>query len=255
MSQVLTLALNGFKESRRNRVTTVVFLFAFVIIFSATFSLELTVATFERVLTDVGLGVMSLIVVFISIFLSSALIPREIERRTVFLIVSKPVSRAAFVVGRLLGNLLTVAFLVAIMASLLVLQVWWDGTPVRPSLLAGVYGIFLEAVLMSCVGFAVASRSSQFVTAIITTGLFFIGHLSTDLYRYASKAEAMLGKVIGLTLYYALPNLERLDFKQRATYAEPTTLGELALATAYTLGYSVVMVVLAAALFEKRDFK
>ena len=94
-SALLALVLNGFRESRRNRVTVVIFLFAFVMIFAATFALELTVVTFSRVMTDIGLGVMGLIAVFLSVFLATGLLPREIERRTIFMIVSKPISRSS----------------------------------------------------------------------------------------------------------------------------------------------------------------
>ena len=255
MTRLLALALNGYRESRRNRVTTVLFLFAFVMIFSATFALELTVATFERVLTDLGLGVMSFIAVFLAIYLGSGLIPREIERRTIFMIVSKPVSRSTFVVGRLLGNLVTVYFVIALMAALLLLQFALDGTPIRAPMLVAFAGLALEVLVLSSVCFVFAATSSQYVTAVISVGLYFVGHLSGDLYRMAGRSKSEVVRLVGHGLYYVLPNLDRLDFKARATYLEPTSAEELALAALYAVGYSVVMMVLACALFERRDFK
>ncbi|MBL8956563.1 MAG: ABC transporter permease subunit [Myxococcaceae bacterium] len=247
--------LTGFRESRRNRVTVVVGLFAFVMIFSATFVLELTVTTFERVMNDVGLGMMSLISVFLAIFLASGLLPREIERRTIFLIVSKPVSRSAFLVGRLLGNVMTVGFVVLTMAGLFALQTFSQGGAPSTAALVAIAGLMLEVILLSCIGFAFASWSSQFVAAVATVGLYFTGHLASDLYLRATKAKLEVMKTVGLALYYALPNLDRLDYRARATYGIETPLAELGSSALYTLGYSAVVVVIACVLFERRDFR
>ncbi len=255
MSVLWTLALTGFRESRRNRVTVVVGLFAFVMIFSATFALELTVTTFQRVMNDIGLGMMSLIAVFLAIFLSSGLLPREIERRTIFLIVSKPISRSAFLVGRLFGNLITVFFVVLIMSLLFCLQIAVQGGVPGPAVLTAIAGLMLEVVLLSCIGFAFASWSNQFTAAVATVGLYFTGHLASDLYRRAMQAKVEAFKVIGLSLYYLLPNLDRLDYRARATYEVATPIGELLSSTVYTLGYSAVIVAIACLLFERRDFR
>ncbi|MFL5319158.1 MAG: ABC transporter permease subunit, partial [Myxococcaceae bacterium] len=94
MNGLLPIAWNGFREARRNRVTVVVAAFAVAILLCSTLVSEVTVATFDRVLTDFGLGSMSLIMVFLAIFLSCGVLSREIERRTIFMVVSKPVSRS-----------------------------------------------------------------------------------------------------------------------------------------------------------------
>lgn len=255
LNGVLALAVNGFRESRRNRVTVVVYLFAFILIFSATFALDMTVGTFERVMTDLGLGVISIITVALTIFLGSGLIPREIERRTIFMIVSKPVARSAFVVGRLLGNLMTSFFVLIIMSLLLLGQMLVEGTPIRESLVVALIGIALEVVVLSCVSFAFAAGSSQFVSAVCCSGLYFLGHLATDLYKVADRAKTPLIGFFGKVAYYVLPNLDRLDFKGRATYGDPTPWSELGGSVVYALGYSVVMIVIATAVFERRDFK
>lgn len=255
MTALWALLVNGFRESRRNRVTVVVFLFAFVMVFSATFALELTVVTFARVLTDLGLGVMSLISVFLAIFLSSGLLPREIERRTIYMIVSKPVSRSTFLVGRLLANLATVGFVTGMMAVLFLLQLWWEGAPLGQPHAAAIIGLGLELLVVSALGFFFASFSSQFVSAVSTVGLYFVGHLAGDLFRMVVRSKSELVRVGGQALYYLLPNLDRLDFKARATYMDPTPWSELAGSAAYALGYAVALVTVACVLFERRDFK
>jgi ABC-type transport system involved in multi-copper enzyme maturation permease subunit len=255
MRQLWTIALNGFRESRRNRVTVVVFAFALVLVLSATFALELTVTTFQRVMTDIGLGSMSFIAVFLTIFLCSGLLPKEIERRTIFMVLTKPISRSTFLVGRLLGNVLTVAFVLGIMSALFFTQVLLDGQSIHQSQVAAIIGLFFEVVLLSALAFAFASVSSQMVASVSVVGLYFIGHMSTDLYRLANRAESELLRVVGKGLYYLLPNLDRLDFKGRATYLDPTPWSEVALSGAYALTYATVMAAVACALFNRRDFR
>lgn len=255
MRSIWWVALNGFRESRRNRVTTVVFAFALVMIFFATFALELTVTTFERVMSDVGLGVMSFICVTLVIFLGSGLIPKEIERRTIFMVLAKPLSRTEFVIGRLLGNVLTTLFVLTVMGLLFCGQVWVQGEAVNRAQLVAMIGLVLEVVVLSSVCFAFAAGAGQFVTVVATIGLYFVGHMAGDLYRLANRAETDLLKYGGKALYYVLPNLERLDFKDRATYQDMTTGSELLSAATYALGYAVVMTALATFVFSKRDFK
>lgn len=255
MNALWALVLNGFRESRRNRVTVVVFLFAFAMIFSATFALEFTVATFSRVITDMGLGVMSIIATFLAVFLSTALLPREIERRTIFMVASRPISRSVFVVGRYLGTLLTMLFVTGIMAALFLLQLGWEGAPIEAPHFAAIAGVFLEVLVLSAAGFLFATFTSQYVAVSATVGLYFVGHLAGDLYRMANRAESTVLSVIGKAVYYVLPNLDRLDFKQRATYLDPTSWQEFGSAVVYSLGYATVALALACVIFERRDFK
>jgi ABC-type transport system involved in multi-copper enzyme maturation permease subunit len=255
MTALLHLAWNGFRESRRNRVTVVVGLFAFLMIFAATLSLELTVFTFERVMTDVGLGTMSLITAFLTIFLGTALLPREIERRTIFMVLSKPIGRSTFLVGRLLGNVLTVTFVVLAMSGLFMLQLLSQRAPLHAPLFNALIGLVLEVVLLSSLGFLFSSFSSQFVAAVSTVGLYFTGHMAPDLYRMAQTSKVAAVQSIGQVLYFVLPNLDRLDLRARATYAVETPVAELLGSAGYAFAYSAAVVAIACVLFQRRDFK
>jgi Cu-processing system permease protein len=258
---VLSIALNGFREARRNRVTSVLFVFAFIMVFSTTVSVEFTVATFDRVMTDFGLGVIGLISPALTLFLGTALIPREIERRTIFMVVARPVSRSAFLVGRYIGNVMTVTFLVGVMGLLFVLQLEFAGASTSYSSgthrehLVALYGLLLEVVLLTAVCFLFASASSQYVSSLSVTCLYFIGHMSEDLYALAGRSKIELVRIFGKVAYYVLPNFDRLDFKARATYFDPTSNAELLSTTAYVAAYTVLVLVAATQIFERRDFK
>lgn len=261
MNGVVSIALNGFREARRNRVTSVLFVFAFIMVFSTTVSVEFTVATFDRVMTDFGLGVIGLLSPALTLFLGTALIPREIERRTIFMVVARPISRSTFLVGRYIGNVITVAFLVLVMGGLFLLQLQFAGststysTGIHREHVVALYGLLLEVVLLTAVSFLFAAASSQYVSALSVTCLYFIGHMSEDLYTLAGRSKSELIRVAGRAIYYLLPNFDRLDFKARATYFDPTSNAELLSTTGYALAYTVLVLIVATQIFERRDFK
>lgn len=255
MKSLAALTLNGFREARRNRVTTIVLFFAVAMILFATVSMSLTVATFDRVMTDIGLGSMGLISAFLTIFLASGLVPKEIERKTIFMVLAKPMSRSTFMVGRYLGNVVTIVTVTLGMAGLFVLQMISQRAELHFTHFAAIYGLLLQVLVLSAVAFVFAAFSSQFITAILSICLYFLGHLASDLYGMASKAASDGLRWIGIGLYYALPNLDRLSFTAQATYDDPVSWGQLGGATVYAIAYSVVMLVLACTVFERRDFK
>jgi Cu-processing system permease protein len=255
MNALAALTLNGFREARRNRVTTVVYVFALVIVLFSTVALDMTVATFDRVMIDLGLGSMSLIAAFLSIFLASGLIPKEIERRTIFMVLAKPLSRSKFIVGRFLGNLFTVYAIIFVMTVLLLLQLLAEKVVLHSSLWASFVGIALQSLVVSAIAFAFAAASSQFITSVASVSLYFLGHLTPDLYSAAERSQALPIKLIGKFLYYILPNLDRLNFSSRATYRDPVEWSELLSSTTYAVAYAAVMLFIAAAVFERRDFK
>jgi hypothetical protein len=93
------------------------------------------------------------------------------------------------------------------------------------------------------------------VTVVSTIGLYFLGHASRDLYKMATNAKSDGIKLVGKTLYYLIPNFDRLDFKAQATYAEAVPTSDLVSAAIYAIGYTIAVTVAAAIVFERRDFK
>ncbi|AKJ06660.1 ABC-type transport system involved in multi-copper enzyme maturation permease subunit [Archangium gephyra] len=255
MGPFIALALNGFREARRNRVTLLVAIFALAMLLSTTLVLEITVGTFDRVITDVGLGAMSLMLVLLAIFLSSGLISREIERRTIFLMVSKPLSRGAFLVGRLMGNMLTVTVLQLLMAGLFFAMMFLYQSPISPAHLAAVGMLWFELWVLSAVGFLMSSFSSQMVSAFVTVSVYFAGHLSSDIYSLASKSQSGAIQAVGKAVYYVLPDLSRFNYRPHATYYAPIASSELLSAATYGMAFTGVLVALAIILFNRRDFR
>jgi ABC-type transport system involved in multi-copper enzyme maturation permease subunit len=255
MQQFLALTFNGFREARRNRVTVVVGAFAIGLLVASTLLTNLSISTFDRVLTDFGIGIMSIVLVMLAVFLSSGMLAREIERKTLFLIVSKPISRALFLCARFAGNMLTLGVLLVLMGALFIAQIALYGTLITQAQFVAIGMLFFELLVLSSIGFAMSSFSSQMVSATVTVGAYFAGHLGGDIYELSRKAEEPLLQWVGKAVYYALPNLSRLNYRMQATYELPTPLGELVPHMLYAVGYTTVMIVIAITLFSRRDFK
>jgi ABC-type transport system involved in multi-copper enzyme maturation permease subunit len=255
MGPFIALTLNGFREARRNRVTLIVALFALSLLLSSSLVVEVTVGVFDRVLTDMGLGSMSLMLVLLTIFLSSGLISREIERRTIFLMVSKPLSRGAFLVGRLFGNMLTVTVLLLAMAALFFLLMAFYGSPISSAHLAAVGMLWFELWVLSGVGFLMSSFSSQMVSAFVTVSVYVAGNLSSDIYYLAHKSKSDALQALGEAVYYLLPNLSRFNYRPQASYAAAISSTQVLSDMAYGAAYTAVLVSLAVLLFNRRDFR
>jgi ABC-type transport system involved in multi-copper enzyme maturation permease subunit len=249
------VALNGFREARRNRVTVVLALFALAMLLSSTLVTDVTVHTFDRVLTDLGLGVMSSMLALLAIFLSSGLLSREIERRSIFLIVSKPISRGLFLVGRLAGNMMTLTVLMLGMTAVFVLELNMFHSPFTRVQMTALGVQWVELFLLTSLGFVLSSFSSQIVSGAVTTGIYFAGHLSGDIYELSRKSSIAAVKLIGKAIYYTLPNLSRLNFRPNASYAINVPSQAIAESVGYGLAYAIGLVVVAIIIFSRRDFK
>jgi len=249
------LVTNGFREARRNRVTVVLVAFAVAMLSSSILVTQVTVRTLDRVVVDFGLGVMALILSFLAIFLSTGLVSREIERKTIFLTLGKPLGRTSFLLGRLGGNLLTLLVLEAAMVALYLAQLALLRTPFTQPQAMALIGLFFEVSLLTTVGILCSATLSQTVAAVTTTGVFFLGHLSGDLYRLVRTSDDAVLRFAGKAAYYVLPNLERVNFRLMAAHNQPVPLSTVLSGVGATVAYSVALFIIASWIFERRDFK
>lgn len=251
----LALAWNGFREARRNRVTVLVGAFALVLLLATTLVTEITVGTFDRVITDFGLGVMSVLMVFLAVYLSAGGLSRDIERRTIFLIMSKPLSRTTFVLSKLAGNMLTLGVLLVAMTLVFWIELLLNQAVVTSTQFTAIWGLYLELLVLSAVGLGFSTFATPLVSAIVSAGIYFAGHLSADIYRLGEASESGFITLLAKGTYYALPNLDRFNFRAEAAYAIEVPFSQVLSSTGYALAWSAVLVVVASVIFERRDFK
>ncbi|MDH5667353.1 MAG: ABC transporter permease [Nitrospira sp.] len=254
MNSIGVIALNTFLENLRDKILYSLLLFAALLIAASIFLGTLTIAEQDKIVTDMGLAAINLIGVIIAIFVGIGLVSKEIERRTIYTIMARPVSRTQFVLGKYAGLTVTLTVNIVVMFLVLLLTLWWIGAPIHPSLLQAVSLIFIELLVVTALAMLFSTFSSATVSASLTLGLFAVGHLTQDLKGIAEKSHNDMMTAIMTGIYYLCPNLELLNIKGPAAAGISVSLTYQAWATAYGLLYAGMLLAVACVIFQRRDF-
>ena len=255
MYKVLSIALNAFRETVRDKILYTLLVFAFAMIGSAAILIRISVRAEVRILQDLGLTASSLIGVLMATFLGITLVYKEVDRRTIFTIVSKPVHRYQFVLGKYLGLLTTLLVSVAAMALGLLLLSRALAGEWAWILLPAVWLTYVELAVITALATLFSSFTTPVLSATFTLSLFLIGRLSGDLVAFLAKASSPAVRALALGTYYVLPNLGLFNARG------PVALGRfpdprwVVGATAYGVLYIAFVLSAAVCIFQRRDFK
>jgi ABC-type transport system involved in multi-copper enzyme maturation permease subunit len=253
--KVLALAGNTFREGVRDRLFVAVAIFGGVILASSFIIGPLSLGEQARITQDMGLAAISVLSFLIAILIGTGIVYKEIERRTIYTVVAKPVSRWQFIVGKFVGLTATVSLLMGMMTVFLVIVNWIASGGFAPQLLTAVLLTWMELMLLTALSILMSTLSSPILGAIFTLLLYFIGHTSADLKQLAFRFGSNSVKAIVGAVYYALPNLEYLNVRSKVIHEVPVDLQYVAFASSYALLYTVAFLVLAILVFERKEFK
>ncbi|MBN1781618.1 ABC transporter permease subunit [bacterium] len=252
---VLTIAMNTFRESIRNRVMINILLFAVGLILLSIVLGEWSLGEQIKVIKDFGLSAMSIFGLLIAIFIGIRLMVQELEQRTIYLIASKPIRRWEIVLGKYSGLALTLIVNVILMAvTLLVVNLIIEGR-IDLGLLPAVFLIYIEILLIVAFALFFSSLMSPQLSALATLILYMLGHLTNFLYEYIRVFPDKGFHWLLKGIYYIVPNLEKLNLKMAVVDHVPQPPHVVAWATAYGLCYIVIVLILTAAVFNKKDLK
>jgi len=255
MMAVLTVARMTFLEARRNKVTWSLLFFCVILVLTSFLFEEVTFVAPDRLMRDVGMGAINLFGVALSIFLGVSVVTREVERRTAYTVLTKPLGRAQYLLGKLAGVWVTVAVSLAMMlAVFLVENALWRG-PFGLVLLQAFWLMLMEFLVLASFSILASTFTSSIMSTFMSAGLFLIGHLSPDLYFFAQRSKEPTLRAIGTALYYALPDLEKLNLKTQVSLMAPVTGSAVLASTAYALIFVAAFFVLSAVIFSRRDLK
>ena len=258
LGQTLAIARNTFREAVRDRVLYNLILFALLLIGSAIFIGELSAGQEAKIVVDLGLSAMLLFGAFIAIFVGVGLVYKEIERRTLYAILSKPIGRGQFLLGKYLGLNLTLLLNVVVMGlgvmlALLYTQHGWD--PLALKIWPAILLIYFELLIITAVALVFSSFSSPALSALMSFFVFIIGHFSTDLSRLGESAASAPARWLFRALYYLLPNFSifsAITTTGHGMHPDPQAVGG---ALVYGALYVVVLLSAAALIFRRRNFK
>ena len=254
----MAIARNTFLEAVRDRVLYNLVIFVLLLIAGAIFLGELSGGQERKIIIDLGLSTMLLFGVFISIFVGVGLVYKEIERRTVYAIFSKPISRGEFLIGKYLGLCLTLLVNVVIMGvgvSLALLFVHRGWEPLIVTIWPAILLIYLELTIITGVALLFSSFSSPALSALLTFMVFIIGHFSADLKNLASSMDSVVARGLFVSLYYLLPNLSNYSYITPAAHGQLPGATNVLLAMLYAAVYIAVTIAVATLIIGRRNFK
>jgi ABC-type transport system involved in multi-copper enzyme maturation permease subunit len=255
VSRILTIAEMTFIEAVRDKILYSILVFALAMIGSSAVLVTLSVGGEGRIAKDLGLACITLFGVFIGVFIGTNLVSREIERRTIYSLLSKPVRRAEFLTGKFLGLGLTLAVNIGMMAIGLIILAWALENHWTPRILLAVGFSLVELLILTAFAILFSTFSTPTLSAIYTLLIFVIGRLSADLMQFASQFGGPSLKATMTVLYYLLPNLARFNLSSAVVNDLSLAPETLVLTAAYGLLYASAVLGVAIAVFQRRDFR
>ncbi len=253
LRRVAAVAANTFRETVRERVLYNLVFFAVLMTLSALLLGELSVRQDEKIVKDFGLAAMDVFGTLIAMVLGVGLVSKEIERRSLYPLLAKPLSRDEFMLGRFFGLLLTLFVNTSAMAVGLYATLAVNRRTLDPSLLIGVYGIFLALMLTVAVALWFSSVTSPALAFVGTFCALVAGRFS-DVVRGMTEVMPSAPQALVQALYYVIPNFRNFDLKNRVVYSDPVPLGEVGFLTLYAVIYTSVLLGASLVAFRRRDF-
>jgi ABC-type transport system involved in multi-copper enzyme maturation permease subunit len=255
LGRIWVLAQNTYREAVRDKLLYNLLMFAALMIGSSVLLAQLQIGKDERIYRDVGLGSIAFFGVLIAIFVGINLVYREISTKTVYTMLSKPVRRWEFLLGKYVGLLSLLAVEVAIMSACFLGVLVWKGSDFSLGLVWAIALIYLELALVTAIAMFFSSFTTPYLAGMFTVALWIVGHLLGDLRSFGQHTDIVGLRELLEALYWTLPNLDRLDFKADASAGNPIEAGRALMAAAYAVLYSLGLMVAAVGLFQRRDFR
>ena len=256
-SRLSAITLNTFREAVRDRVLYNFIIFVLLLVASAPLFSQISIGMERLILVNVGLSSISLFGVIIAIFIGIGLVSKEIEKRTLYTILSRPVRRWEFIAGKYFGlmltlvvntGLMTLGFYVALLISDRAFK------PADAAMLIAVYFIVLQFLMVTAITLLFSSFSTPIFSAIFSFALFAIGTFADDLRNFAALAQGVT-KWLATGVAYLVPNFASLNVISRVAHDQHIA-GKLVLYnTGYALLYSAAVVIASVLIFERRNLK
>jgi ABC-type transport system involved in multi-copper enzyme maturation permease subunit len=221
-----------------------------------------------KIVKDLGLAAIATFGLLIAVFIGIGLVWKEVERRSIYGLLSKPIRRSEFFIGKYAGLALTLFVNVVVMtvvfyAVLAYLNTQfpesvrsaWPAPATDPGMLRAIVLIFVQLLLVTAIALFFSTFSSPFLSAALTFGLWVIGHFNTDLRNFEAVVESRPAAYLARGLYYLLPNFAAFDIKTQVVHALPVDDAYVMTTALYGLVYITLLLTGAVVIFSRRDFK
>lgn len=255
LSTIGVLAVSTFRETVRDRIFYLVAVFGFVMLASTAVVSPLTIGAQGKIMSDVGLAAMTVFGLLVVVFVGSNMVRKEMEKGTILTILSKPVSRRQYIWGKFLGLSMTQISMIAIMGVLFLLMTFLAPGEFSLRYLPAIYMTFLEMILITAVVVFFSTCVSPVLSAVLTLGVFVIGHLSESIRDFGMMQGSVFQSKMSQVIYYLVPNLEVFNVRGAVVHGSPVSAEHMLMATLYGLAYSCLLLMIAGSVFARRELR
>ena len=253
-----TVAINTFREAVRDRVLYNLVFFALLMMGAAILVGQISIGIERLVIVNLGLSAISIFGLVMAVFIGVGLVYKEIEKRTLYSLLAKPISRWQFLTGKYAGLLLTLVVNTALMTLGLAAALFYVGRPlVRAdiSILVAVYFILLELALVTSLALFFSCFSSPMLSTLFTLGIYVTGIFAQDIRGFGDLTHSSALKGATRIVYYLIPNFHNFNAIAQAAHGESIAFPLVLQNTLYTLLYVALVLIAASAVFSRRNLK
>jgi ABC-type transport system involved in multi-copper enzyme maturation permease subunit len=262
------IALNGFRESVRDKVMYSLVAFAVLLMGTSYLLGQLTAGQDLKIMKDMGLSSIAVFGLFMAVFIGIGLVSKEVERRSIYGLLAKPIRRYELVLGKYAGLVLTLAVNFAIMTVALYAVLAWVGwhenesarlareaPALDPALLKAIALTLVQMMIVTATALFFSTFSTPILSAALTFGFYVAGYFSADLRNFDQVVDSKVVQVAARGLYYVLPNLGPFDVTEQVVHGLPVGWHYLAATIGYGVVYIAMLLVASITIFSRRDFK
>ena len=268
MRSIALVAGAVFRESVRDRVPYSMVAFAVLLMAASYLISQLTAGQDMKIIKDLGLAAISWFGLLIAIFIGINLVSKEVDRRSVYALLAKPVTRGEFILGKYAGLVFTLivnlsAMTVAFAAVLAYMdavtapgvKAAWPAPALDVRLLLGVGLNLAELMIVTAIALFFSTFSSPLLAALLTFGLWVAGHFNQDLRNFEAVLDVAPVVWLARAIYFLLPNLAPFNIRAEVVHAVDVPARTVLLTLVYAFAYIAVLLVASIAVFRRRDFK
>ena len=252
MKGIKTVALITFKEGIRDRVYLIFLFFAVILLLFSLFLGMLVIGDPTKIIADFGMAVMSLFALLIVVFVGGTSFAREIQKKTVILVLSKPVSREEFMLGKIIGVWFNVFLNIIAMGTLLFLLLLLKGAKMW-EIFVHVFLLTLEMGILTSVALMFSSFTTQFLSMLFTFSVYIVGHLATTIEKASMTLKSGVSRTVVKAVSYAIPNFDYFNLKNQIVYGIKVPSIFFYKSTGYFLLLFTFFTIIAMWVFKKRE--
>jgi ABC-type transport system involved in multi-copper enzyme maturation permease subunit len=252
--RIAAVAKNTLRQAIRDKVLYALLFFGILTMASGAIVGPLSLGEGEKVSKDLALASISIFGTLIAVLIGTRLVYEEIERKTVYIIVPKPIERWQFLLGKYLGLLSVLVLILVIMTCVLAIYLLASEGAFEFQFLKAILLTFFELAVITAVATLFGTFATPVGSGVFAFAVFFIGHVTRDLRALGEISESVAVKLLTSFAYYILPNFSNFNIRSEVVYDVPVPLPQITFAVAYGLIYTAVVLTLSMLIFQRRDF-